>query len=271
MHSRIGEWALAYRPPVFEPLQMSVSAITCYEGCPQRYLFRDVWGIPGGPHAATTFGNVMHTTIKQFIAAWRKGQRPAFEEMEIIFRREWTSAGFEDRYQEECYQKDGLEQLRAFYDQFVAAPADIVAQEKRFKLALENNIEMNGRIDQINRVGDGEMEILDYKTGKPKTETQAQKDLQLSVYALAAREELDLHPVRLIYYNLQTNDCVAGTRDEAALRKTTGQIQEVAADIRAREFPAQPGFSCKSCEFRFICPAMEPRQGAVDALASDSA
>jgi len=42
----------------------------------------------------------MHTTVRQFVGMLRKGQKPPFEEVEIIFRREWTSAGFEDKYQE---------------------------------------------------------------------------------------------------------------------------------------------------------------------------
>ncbi len=85
----------------------------------------------------------------------------------------------------------------------------------------------------------------------------AQKDLQLSVYAMAAREDLELEPVRLLYYNLQTNEVVAATRDEKALNQVRGAIQEVAADIRAREFPYKPGFICKTCEYRFLCPSQE--------------
>ena len=108
VYSRIGDWALEYRPPVFEPLQLSASAIETYQKCPQKYLFSYVWGLRGGPHAAMTFGNVMHTTIREFLGALRKGRPlPPFEEVETIFRREWSSAGFEDRYQEECYQQDG--------------------------------------------------------------------------------------------------------------------------------------------------------------------
>ena len=114
VHSRIGAWATQYRPPVFEPLQLSASAIESYLKCPQKYLFSNVWGIRGGPWAATTFGNVMHVTIRQFIAAMRKGLTLPFEELETIFRREWTSAGFEDDYQEQCYLDDGLAQLQRF-------------------------------------------------------------------------------------------------------------------------------------------------------------
>jgi RecB family exonuclease len=240
-------------------LQLSASAIETYQKCPQKYLFSNVWGIRCGPNAATTFGNVMHTTIRQFIAALRKGLRLNFEEVAAIFRREWTSAGFEDRHQEELYLTDGIEQLRAFYSSSLAAPAHVIAQEKRFAIECDNGVELTGRMDQINRVAPGEVEIIDYKTGRPKLETHAQKDLQLSVYALAAREVLEVTPVRLIYYNLQSNECVCASREESQLQEVRVTIQEVAADIRAREFPARPGFVCKHCEFRFLCPTQESR------------
>ncbi len=124
---------------------------------------------------------------------------------------------------------------------------------------------MTGRMDQINRIAPRQVEIIDYKTGKPKLETHAQKDLQLSIYALAAREVLDVTPVRLIYYNLQNNQCVSASRDAKQLQEVRGTIQEVASDIRAREFPARPGFLCKYCEFRFLCPAHESRSAKSEA------
>jgi CRISPR/Cas system-associated exonuclease Cas4 (RecB family) len=278
VYSRIGDWAMDYRPPVFEPLQLSPSAIDCYLACPQKHLFSYRWGLRGGPHGAMTFGNVMHTTIREFLGALRKGRPlPPFEEVEAIFRREWSSAGFEDRYQEECYQQDGLEQLRAFHAACLAAPPDILAQEKPFALELEHNVQVTGRIDQINRVAGapGEVEIVDYKTGKPKNDAQARKDLQLGIYALAARESLDLNPARLVYHNLQSNDRVAADREEKQLGQVRGIIQNVAANIRAGEFPPRPGFQCKNCDYRSLCPAQEAGRGAVeesgDAAAAQSA
>jgi DNA helicase-2/ATP-dependent DNA helicase PcrA len=273
VYSRIADWAMEYRPPVFEPLQLSLSAIETYLRCPQKHLFSYVWGIRGGPHAAMTFGNIMHTTIREFLGALRKGRPlPPFEEVEAIFRREWSSAGFEDRYQEECYQRDGLEQLRAFHASCLAAPPDVLAQEKAFALELEHNVQVTGRMDQINRINaagteagpdarPGDVEIVDYKTGKPKTEAQARKDLQLGIYALAAREGLELTPARLVYYNLQSNERVVATREVKQLGEVRGTIQEVAADIRAREFPARPGYYCKSCDYRSLCPAQEAGRG----------
>ena len=56
----------------------------------------------------------MHTTIKRFVEQMRKGVKLPFEEVARIFETEWTSAGFEDDYQEGEYKKDGIEQLGCF-------------------------------------------------------------------------------------------------------------------------------------------------------------
>jgi DNA helicase-2/ATP-dependent DNA helicase PcrA len=259
VYSQIADWAGQYRPPVFEPLELSPSAINSYLSCPQSFLFSRVWGIRGGPVAATTFGNVMHTTVKEFVGALRKSKRLPFEEVEQIFRREWISAGFEDSYQEECYLRDGIEQLRAFHASCLEIPCDVMDQEKYFALDLENNVRITGRLDQINRIGPAAVEIVDYKTGKPKTEADVRKDVQLGVYALAVRELMELDPARLVYYNLQSNQPVTAERTEKQLKEVRATIQEIAADIRAREFPPTPGFQCRFCEYRFLCPAQEAR------------
>jgi DNA helicase-2/ATP-dependent DNA helicase PcrA len=258
--SQIGEWAACYRPPVSEPLQLSPSGIDMLESCPQKYLFGRAWGLRGGPAAAISFGSVMHNTIKYFIGELAKGRALPFEEVAKKFELEWTSAGFEDEYQEQEYKKDGLAQLRAFHASALASPPEVIAQEKTFELPMENNVVLTGRMDQVNRMAAGEEEIVDYKTGKPKDEDKAKKDLQLSVYALAAREVFDWNPARLTFYNLQTNQAVSAARDDKKLNKVRAEIQEAAADIRAGKFPPKPGFWCKFCDFESICPARE--QGA---------
>ncbi len=263
--ARIGQWAGQYHPPAAEPLQLSASAIETYRACPQKYLFSHVWGIREGPRAATSFGSIMHTTIKHFIGELRKGRLLPYAEVAGIFEREWTSAGFEDDYQEAEYRRDGLDQLRAFHASMTAAPPHVLEQEKSFELPLDNRTVVTGRIDQINSLGrkatgrgrPSKVEIVDYKTGRPKNESAAKKDLQLGIYALAAREVLDLEPVRLVFHYLQNNQALVTARDDKQLKEAEGIIQEVAADIRAGEFGPRPGFACRSCGYRPICPAHE--------------
>src|SRR6266581_4009876 len=165
---RIAEWAERFHPRSPEPLTLSPSAVNGYRTCPQRYLFGYLWSLKEGPKAALSFGSIMHNTIKRFLGELRKGNKLPFDELQQIFETEWRSAGFEDQYQEAEYKRDGIEQLRAFYDVVIAAPPQVREQEKRFELPLENNVIITGRMDQVNSLGRNDVDIVDYKTGKPK-------------------------------------------------------------------------------------------------------
>jgi DNA helicase-2/ATP-dependent DNA helicase PcrA len=258
--SRIAGWAETFHPPSPEPLTLSPSAVGGYRSCPQQFLFRHLWSLRQGPRATLTFGAVMHNTVRRFIDQLRKGVRLAWDDVARIFETEWKSAGFEDEYQEQGYKNDGLEQLRVFHASVVENPPQILEQEKSFELPLENDVVLTGRIDQINSAGTNkkDVEILDYKTGKPKKPAEAKKDIQLSIYSLAAKEILELNPVRLVFHYLQNNERQETTRDSKQLDEAQKVVQEVASEIRAGEFPPRPTpYQCKSCAYQPICPAHE--------------
>src|ERR1700722_14279936 len=255
--SRIADWALDFHPPTPEPLTLSPSAVTGYRSCPQQFLFSRSWSLKEGPKAVLSFGSVMHTTIKRFVEHFRKGVKLPFEEVARIFETEWTSAGFEDDYQERGYKRDGLEQLRTFHAAVLESLPQVLELEKSFELPLENNVTIIGRMDQVNSLGRNDVEIIDYKTGKPKKDVDAKKDLQLSLYALAAKEIFEWNPVRLVFHYLQDNHTQVTTRDAKQLDEAQKIVLEVAGDIRAGQFPPKPGFVCRSCAYKPICPAHE--------------
>ena len=256
-YSRVAVWAKAFHPPRPEPLQLSSSAIDCYTRCPQKYMFQYSWSIAGGPHAMATFGNVMHSTVREMVQQIAERKKLPFSEVESIYERFWSASGFIDDYHEQEYKKAGRQQLEAFWKTYSAAPADVLFQERRFELPMDHDIVVTGRIDQINRLNGKKVEIIDYKTGKTKDKKAAAKDLQLSIYALAAEEILELKPEKLVLYSLTTNEAVESTRDAKSLKEAREKIAEVADQIRAREFPARPGFGCRYCDYKPICPAHE--------------
>ena len=255
--ARVAKWAETFHPSVPEPLKLSSSAIENFRKCPQQYAFSYLWCLKEGPRATLSFGSVMHTTIKRFLEQLKKGTTLPFEEVQRIYETEWTSAGYEDEYQEAEYKKDGLEQLKVFHRGILAEPPNILEQEKAFELPLENDVILTGRMDQVNGLGRSDVEIVDYKTGKPKKEADVRKGLQLSIYALAAKEIFEWNPVRLVFHYLQDNSTLVTTRDSKQIGETEKIVQETAADIRAKHFRAKPGFACRSCAYTLICPAHE--------------
>ncbi len=255
--SQIAAWAESYRPEIPEPLKLSPSSVAAYRSCPQQFLFEKLWLIEGEAKATLTFGRVVHSTIKRAMLEMKKGRDLPFEEVQRIYETEWSAIGFEDDYQEQEYKKDGLEQLRTFHAAMMESLPKILEQEKGFELDLENNVIVKGRIDQINSLGRKDVEIVDYKTGKPRKDSEAKKDLQLSIYAIAVKEILELNPVRLVFHYLQNNQRQETTRDAKQLDEAQKMVQEVAAEIRAGEFAARPGFQCRGCAYKPICPAFE--------------
>jgi DNA helicase-2/ATP-dependent DNA helicase PcrA len=259
--SRIANWAEEFHPASPEPLKLSSSAVVNYKKCPQQYAFGYLWSLKEGPRAMLSFGSVIHTTIKRFLEQLKKGVKLPFDEVQRIYETEWNSAGYEDEYQEAEYKKDGLEQLKIFHASALQDPPDILEQEKGFELPLENNVILTGRMDQVNSLGRKDVEIVDYKTGKPKKDADARKDLQLSIYALAAKEIFEWNPTRLVFHYLQNNQRQETTRDSKQIAEAETTVQETAADIRAGHFPAKPGFFCRGCAYKPICPAHEESLG----------
>jgi RecB family exonuclease len=220
-------------------------------------MFQYSWSIAGGPHAMATFGNVMHSTVREMVQQIAERKKLPFSEVESIYERFWSDSGYIDDYHAQEYKKAGRQQLEAFWKTYSAAPADVLFQERRFELPMDNDIVVTGRIDQINRINGKKVEIIDYKTGKTKDKKAAAKDLQLSIYALAAEGILELKPEKFVLYSLTTNEAVESTRDAKSLKEAREKIAEVADQIRAREFPARPGFGCRFCDYKPICPAHE--------------
>ena len=111
--------------------------------------------------------------------------------------------------------------------------------------------------DRPARLGNGAVELVDYKTGTPQDQKKADRSLQLSLYALAARRELKLDPQRLTFYNLTSNEAVSAIRTDKDLEKAQETLREVAGEIRQRHFDPKPGYACKFCDYFSICPAQE--------------
>ncbi len=257
LRSRIVQWALRYRPPVLVPLKLSASSIGAYDTCPQRFLFERGWGIKGGARASLTFGNVMHAAVRFIVQQIHDKRELTWPEVAQVYEAEWKSRGFEDDYQEEEYKKEGVAQLQAFFESYRESPGDMRVVEEWFELPMENDIVVTGRLDQLNNLDGGGVEVLDYKTGKPKDEKEAKKSLQLSIYAMATRQKFDVAVERVTLYSLTSNESVSATRTAKDYDAARAAIAEVADNVRAGNFPPQPGFHCRNCDYKILCPAHE--------------
>jgi len=176
-----------------------------------------------------------------------------------LFKAELASAGLQDTYQHELYEQQGLRQLREFVAAAQAAPTpEVLHTEEWFEVNLGRTT-VTGRIDRMDRASDGSVTITDYKTGRPQSQEDADESLQLSIYALAARERWGYEPERLVLYNLEGNEAVLTRRSAADIELARKKVLETADRISTGQFEPNPGFQCRFCAYKNLCPATEKK------------
>ena len=67
---------------------------------------------------------------------------------------------------------------------------------------------LRGRVDRVDRHPDGTYELIDYKTGRAKTEEELREDVQLSVYQMGARESWGIETSAQSYFYVLTGEQV---------------------------------------------------------------
>jgi DNA helicase-2/ATP-dependent DNA helicase PcrA len=236
---------------------LSASAIEIYEMCPLRFKLEREWNLPREVSAALHYGAAMHGVLRTFYDAHRYQRIISDDELLEQFRSDLAARGIADRYQYDLYLRQGIEQLRQFFEcaRNEKLP-DVIETERRFDLQV-GTAKLAGRVDRIDSTGPNTVAVVDYKTGKPKTQDDADESLQLSLYAIAAQETLGKRADRLIFHNLENNTTISTTRNDAELEEAKHRVQKVAAAIAGGEFPPNPKYHCGFCPYRNLCPATE--------------
>lgn len=255
-NSSVAAWLLA-EPTVNFVAGLSASSIELYEQCPLRFKLEREWNLPRDVPASLHYGAAMHRVLHTFYEAQRSGREIGDDQLLENFRADLASSGIADRYQYDLYLRQGREQLTQFLDWARSGPVPQVLQtEQKFDLPV-GGTKLTGRVDRMDRLGSDGVAIVDYKTGKPKLQEDADESLQLSLYALAAREAWGLRADRLIFHNLEDNTIVQTTRDDADLEAAKIRVRNVAEKIAGGEFTAKIGYHCGFCPYRNLCPATE--------------
>lgn len=260
--SPVSEWLKL--PPVLDlGARLSASALQTYEICPLQFKLEREWRIPGEVPAAMEYGATMHRILLAYYESVRLGRTIEDDQLIELFRTDLRAAGIEEKYQQDLYERQGIEQLREFLANCKRAPVPhVLHTEEWFEMQI-GQTKVVGRIDRIDQLSNGRVVITDYKTGRPKSQEDADRSLQLSIYALAAREKWGYHGDQIAFYNLEDNSSVVTHRTENQLQECRHEVEEVARKIAAEEFEAKPGFYCTFCAYRSLCPATEKRLYAI--------
>ena len=253
---------------------LSYSQIQTFITCPLHYKAKYILNIPTPPSAASSFGNTIHLTFKDFynlvsrldtILDTSKYQDLITE----IYKKDWTSIGYTDRKHEELYFNKGVNYLRDFISEEFNPHRLPIKLEEPFTIPIvsadgKRLIKIGGKMDRVDVLDDGSIEIIDYKTSaEAMDQKEADNGLQLSFYALAA-STLPNHPfgkkpheIKLTLYYFETKEKIKTTRTQEQLEKAKEEIFSYALEIENSDFKCSRSPLCKSCDFQLLCNSRE--------------
>ena len=252
--ARRGEPSLeAFLPRRGEGLVLSASDIETYRTCPLRYKFARVFRIPSEPTVNQRFGILVHQVLERY---HQSGGR-TLDELLGLLEAGWRRGGFGMGEEERQLRAKAEAALRKYRDRLQAEDSEPIWFEKPFQFRLGVHT-LRGRVDRVDRLPGGGYELIDYKTGRPRTAAQLREDVQLSLYAVAAREAWDVESERQSYHYVLDDEKVpvpTGDVDRDWIGET---VLEVADGILGQGFEPTPSYSaCSWCDYRIVCPAAE--------------
>jgi DNA helicase-2/ATP-dependent DNA helicase PcrA len=244
--------------PVPERLRLSFSQIETFQTCGLKYKFRYLYRIPTAPKGYYVYGSVQHRVLEEFFSRIKEGGQVSGETLRQLYEKHWRDEGYPDTMQQREYKKRGYEELAEFYERNRDTLQAPLALEENFSFEVGPHV-VTGRIDRVDLLDEDKVEVIDYKTGKPKDQKNADTNLQLSIYAIAAAEKFKKEPARLSFYYLTSSEKVSSQRSKEELEETKEEILKVAGSILKREFQATKGFHCDWCDYKPICPEWNRR------------
>ncbi len=244
--------------------RVSYSQINVYQYCPKKYEYSYIYRIPTKPHAALAFGTSIHNSLRDFytlLKRYKEGlgltQPPTEEELLSLFEKNWIKAGYESKKHEENRKKNGVVVMKEFFKKFFSVDQTPYRMEQSFTINLPQS-SFVGKIDRMDLVkmkkGKPVVEIIDYKTGRLKSESEIKKDLQLPLYTMFAEQSLDVTVAKAKYIFVEEGKEVEVDISQERREKAKENIFEVIEAIKERDFTPDPGlFKCKYCDYNSIC------------------
>lgn len=237
--------------------RLSPSAIDRYRTCPRQFKLRDIEGVPeyDTNSEALAVGKAVHEALSYFHrlalqnrsdttigdclrAAWPRHTRGVFPSVEL----------------ERAVGERWLAHLAAYADTAEATIQPVGFE--RWAEAILDGVRLGGRLDRIDRLDDGRLRVVDYKTGRCRLDDDdLPRDSAAMVYALAAQATYGTPTGVVSYVYVAEGTELRWELEEfdidEILNRLRGHLKRIHDD---NAFDPVPGDGCRFCPVRDHCP-----------------
>lgn len=237
-----------------------------FRQCPLKYRLRAIDRIPETPGRAAVRGTVVHSVLEALYGLPRGDRVP--DRALTLAEPAWLRL-LEDRPEVGAVVESGglapfLDEVsglvRGYYRLENPTGFDPESCESLVEVRLEDGSPLRGYVDRIDIAPDGRLRVVDYKTGRvPAPDAEQRALFQLKFYALIVYRTRGVVPAQLRLIYLGADEILTYTPDAGELERFERIVSALWTAITAAgrdgDFPPQPGWMCKFCEYQPLCPA----------------
>ena len=264
-------------------LSTSFSDLRYYLGCPHDFYLRKVLGFAPTIDQAFGYGRGVHNLLRAIHtdpASWAglaKDRKRLEEAIEGLLARGLFYLRYTTGDPAANMRHKGVRIVADYVQRFSEELSGLTFEpEKEFETVVEYDdgqraAMISGAIDIVRRDDPPRVTLIDFKSGDPESDAhqvldQEEMRLQLGIYAIAAKKELQYEPEKgLVRYLGADTDSRDKSQlevplDARAIADARKTVVETAASIRDRRFSSGPRKAgpdgrerCTSCDFLGFC------------------
>ena len=249
-HEFTGETEVSDTQDLWRPKKYTWSMLDAYRRCPQKFAFSHVHKLVSSNNKSMTVGNVVHEIIEKIGLLMREPTRKEFDNIvqESLINHVNNLPLLGEKKIEEIKEKV------AIWNNSERSRNKVIAIERGVEFEFYNR-KFYGKIDRVESDSEGNLRIIDFKTGKANKKPGNSKEEQLLLYAHAWGQDTGDLPDIIAYDFVLENKLEWKKLDPVTLEKGLARLIPLIEGIDANQFEANPKpQTCQICDFSGMCP-----------------
>lgn len=233
-------------------VNLSFSDIRYHFECPYQFKMRTLYGFNAPLAEALGYGKSLHDALAELHQRAISGApiQPS-DAGELVDRH--LHVPFAYPTLRETMRASAKRTVEKYIEARKSEFDKIEFSEKSIEVALEDGINVSGRIDLVRRRDTDSIAIVDLKSTE-RAQAEELTEAQLHIYALGYRELTGKDADYVETYELDTQTRKPRAVDEDLIANVVAKVKKTADALRANSFPATPNaIQCGRCDFSRLC------------------